>query len=178
MYKSTKTIMPNDRYGKMHTYSSRFYLAILLWFSTAVLLGMLFENYLSFNFVQRNYHAYIDVIKQKQKFSSAIFCLLILMPFFTVYFYKHCIKAVELKGIHLIILIFAVFTGCYYNSPLFQFDISKGDALIKFIIYQWDWLGAFLFCATIVMLVIYSLSMLVKFLRQEITDLLEKMKQQ
>ncbi|MGL4675470.1 MAG: hypothetical protein ACRCXK_11490, partial [Wohlfahrtiimonas sp.] len=119
MYKSTKAIMPNDRLGKMHTYNSRFYLAILLWFSTAVLLGVLFENYLSFNFVQQNYHAYINVMKQKDKFSSTIFCLLILSPFFTFYFYRYCIKAVSLKGIHLIILTFAVLAGCYYNSLLF-----------------------------------------------------------
>lgn len=177
MHKNTKVVMPNQGYGKIHTYNNRFYIALLLWFSTAILLGVLFENYLSFNLVQRNYHAYIDVIKQKEKFSSTIFCLLILSPFFTFYFYRYCIKAVSLKGIHVIIIIFSALAGCYYNSILFQFDASsRGDAFIKFIIYKWDWLGAFLFCATIVMLVIYSLSMLVKFLCQEITALQEKIK--
>lgn len=176
MYKNTKVVMPNQGYGKIHTYNHRFYIALLLWFSTAILLGVLFKNYLSFNLVQRNYHAYINVIKQKEKFSSTIFCLLILSPFFAFYFYRYCIKAVNLKGIHFIIFIVSALAGCYYNSMFFQFDTSKGAALIKFIIYKWDWLGAFLFCANIVMLVIYSLSILVKFLCQEITDLQEKIK--
>lgn len=114
------------------------------------------------------YHGYTDLIKHKDKFSSAVFALLILSPFYTFYFYKYCIRAVEnLRWFHFLFLISLVLTGCYFISPYVQSTSFIRTRHMRFLFGVGDWIGAFLFYTMCASVLILGLSMLVKYLLQE-----------
>lgn len=165
MFKPKKFIVSDS---KVQIDDIRLCLGILLWFSTAIILGIFLEDYLSFSFIKENYHGYINLIKHKDKFSSAVFALLILSPFFTFYFYRYCIRPIEnIRLGHYLLMIGFALSAAAFNTPYLESHTLITTRRMRYLFGLGDWIGAFLFCAMSVCGLIIALSMLVKYLLHE-----------
>lgn len=147
--------------------SKKSWLSSLIWFIIIIILGLLFCGLLNFGFIQNNYSSYLNLINQKQIFSSIMFWMLATSPLFVIYYYKKCIIVVNLdkkeaRKIYVASFI-GVVGGIFINSPLISFQKNYTfSQLFRLLIVSMDWLGAFIVCFFGYYLALFMMIILVK----------------
>jgi Na+/H+-translocating membrane pyrophosphatase len=148
--------------------SKKSWLSSLIWFMIIIILGWIFSELLSFSFIQSNYNSYLNLINQKQIFSSTMFWMLATSPLFAIYYYKKCIIEVNLnkkeaRKIYVASFV-GVVSGIFINSPFISFQRSYTfSQLFKILINSMDWLGAFIVCFFGYYLALFMIIILLKY---------------
>lgn len=147
--------------------SKKSWLSSLIWFIIIIILGWLSSGLLNFSFIQSNYNSYLNLINQKQIFSSSMFWMLATSPLFAIYYYKKCIIEVNLdkteaRKIYVASFV-GVVSGIFINSPLISFQKNYTfSQLFKLLISSMDWLGAFIVCFLGYYLALFMMTILLK----------------
>ncbi len=149
--------------------SKKSWLSSLIWFMIIIILGWIFSGLLSFSFIQSNYSSYLNLINQRQIFSSTMFWMLATSPLFAIYYYKKCIIEVtldkkEARKIYVASFV-GVVSGIFINSPFISFQRSYTFAqLFRILINSMDWLGAFIVCFFGYYLALFMIIILLKYI--------------
>lgn len=121
---------------------------ITVWLLCSFSTGYLLSFWLDASFMQAISFVDEPLLKDKNKYYSVLICILLSSPFAFRYMYKYCFLDARFSGGSYYLLWLVLFLGLIWNSGVFKFNMEKSQEnykssiLFRWMIQEFDWIGA------------------------------------